>query len=952
MAQTNVQAFSGDVAISSNVTAANSKFSLDTNGTLKQDGNSNSKYIKLMKYFGNNASNWKIATGSYTAATYQWFSIRAKMTRLDRDVEIIQFNYLAHNGTSHVRDPIIIGGGTTSTQANEIKVYNKTGDSTYEIYLQLDDNTSVEVEISHRNSTIDDDYSTVTTGAIDETGLTKIYDSGTTADLRLKEGNVGIGTTSPGSALDVVGDVAISSNLAVDTNTLFVDSVGNKVGIGTTSPTNSLHVYKSAGEATSGLLIEKASGTAGTAAALLFGTSATTETTNVGIAKAGIFFERTLTNGRGNFQFCLDNVDNTTPIALSNSKMTITSDGKVGVGTASPTAPLSVAAVGSTTLSGESPSTNGIYLYNDTNAANEDATITMRVAGSSAGDPKLSWDIDSSAGFTMGMDNSDSDKFKLCGNWYDLSQGQYMEIDTLGNTIFDVGNGGGTILSGLYNYTETQQAIDAGVHAGAGTITASTDIVPPPGTAGDVIAKFINTAGGEAVTNSWYPGVITIAVGTVIYFGVWIYATQNVNMEFFRFHNAGAQSVGFSYTTPNKWVWFEKTITSNRSYNYSGFRFDNNSSGSTIYLTGVTIRVGQSQNTGLPFTPRYSPQGGKGVVFTAHNLVAKEAAIRTLTGNVGIGTTNPQAPFHVKPVNNSVDTENTLLDFRGDFTAHGYLGIFATETLTNAVGPDLRFKGAVYNGTASPTINQVMCLKPSGNVGIGTASPYARLHTNTVGGNGAFMIGSLTATEATAPMVIRDSSGQQIHFYYLTTKVGSITSDSTSTSFTTSSDYRLKENIVELTSALDRVNEISVYQFNFISEPTRKVNGFIAHELQSIIPEAVTGVKDEMMEFGVVTRTSDDIVIQKDVKKPEKLDEGTEWSATSSKPNYQGVDQSKVVPLLTRSVQELSTKNDTLETQLASVLARLDALENKETSNTETSNVTTETSNTETSNVA
>ena len=98
-------------------------------------------------------------------------------------------------------------------------------------------------------------------------------------------------------------------------------------------------------------------------------------------------------------------------------------------------------------------------------------------------------------------------------------------------------------------------------------------------------------------------------------------------------------------------------------------------------------------------------------------------------GNVGIGVTNPQAPFHVKPVNNNSDIENTLLDFRGDFTGsnHGYLGIFATETHTNAIGPDLRFKGAVYNNTANPTINQVMCLKPSGNVGIGKTDPGRKL---------------------------------------------------------------------------------------------------------------------------------------------------------------------------------------------------------------------------------
>ena len=214
------------------------------------------------------------------------------------------------------------------------------------------------------------------------------------------------------------------------------------------------------------------------------------------------------------------------------------------------------------------------------------------------------------------------------------------KLDVRGDgMIFDKAKDDGTILSGLYNYTETQQAIDVGVTGGAGvgTITASTDIVPPPGTAGDVIAKFVNNAGGEAVTNTWYPGVIPMSVGTVIYFGVWIYATQNIDMEFFRFHDTGAQNVSFSYTTPNKWVRFERTITSNRAYNFSAFRFDNNSSGRTVYLTGLTIRVGQSQNSGLPFTPRYSPQSGKGAVFTTHNLVAKEAAIKTLTGAVDIG---------------------------------------------------------------------------------------------------------------------------------------------------------------------------------------------------------------------------------------------------------------------------------------------------------------------------
>jgi hypothetical protein len=98
------------------------------------------------------------------------------------------------------------------------------------------------------------------------------------------------------------------------------------------------------------------------------------------------------------------------------------------------------------------------------------------------------------------------------------------------------------------------------------------------------------------------------------------------------------------------------------------------------------------------------------------------------SGNVGIGTTSPQSPFHVNPINGTTDSENAFLDFRREFSPHGHLGIFATETHTNAVGPDLRFKGSIYNGTSNPTIRQVMCLKPTGNVGIGTTSPESFFH--------------------------------------------------------------------------------------------------------------------------------------------------------------------------------------------------------------------------------
>ena len=147
--------------------------------------------------------------------------------------------------------------------------------------------------------------------------------------------------------------------------TVVATNGGGNVGIGTTNPTNSLHIYKNETEATSGLFIEKANGGAGTAASLLFGTNAVGE--NEGIAKAGIFFQRTATNGRGDFQFCLDNVDNATPIGLSNSKMTIRGDGNVGIGTTNPVAKLNIQGTseGAPPTSGGEGTSNGLFRLRD-----------------------------------------------------------------------------------------------------------------------------------------------------------------------------------------------------------------------------------------------------------------------------------------------------------------------------------------------------------------------------------------------------------------------------------------------------------------------------------------------------------------------------------------------------------------------------------------------------------
>ena len=127
---------------------------------------------------------------------------------------------------------------------------------------------------------------------------------------------------------------------------------------------------------------------------------------------------------------------------------------------------------------------------------------------------------------------------------------------------------------------------------------------------------------------------------------------------------------------------------------------------------------------------------------------------------------------------------------------------------------------------------------------------------------------------------------------------------SNTVSYNTSSDYRLKENVEYDFDATSRLKQLKPARFNWKKNPSAdKVDGFLAHEVSSIVPEAIQGEKDGFEKYREHQNKPDD----KNVG-DFKLDEDG-----NKIPNYQGIDQSKLVPLLVKTIQELEARITALE---------------------------------------
>tara|TARA_B100000427_G_scaffold139528_1_gene116049 strand:- start:202 stop:1134 length:933 start_codon:yes stop_codon:yes gene_type:complete len=141
-----------------------------------------------------------------------------------------------------------------------------------------------------------------------------------------------------------------------------------------------------------------------------------------------------------------------------------------------------------------------------------------------------------------------------------------------------------------------------------------------------------------------------------------------------------------------------------------------------------------------------------------------------------------------------------------------------------------------------------------------------------------------------------------IHFKVAGSMCGEIKQDGDGTiTYASSSDYRLKENVIDLTGAIIRIKNLKPRRFNFKVDPNLTKDGFLAHELQEVVPEAVNGTKDEL------------VTVESKANNPtsEDLDIGD--------PVYQTADASRVVPLLTAALQELIAKVETLEAEVATL---------------------------------
>ena len=228
-------------------------------------------------------------------------------------------------------------------------------------------------------------------------------------------------------------------------------------------------------------------------------------------------------------------------------------------------------------------------------------------------------------------------------------------------------------------------------------------------------------------------------------------------------------------------------------------------------------------------------------------------------GRVGIGTSSPDYTLHVRSTGSP--SNDTFIDIEANATDSN-VGIQFTDsggTLNGRISYDTDDDNLQFNVSAAERAR----INGNGNMSIGTSVELGRLHLR------------MPTTAGTDPVIhFSDANGDDCGSIDLNASANTV-------AYTTSSDYRLKENVNYSWDATTELKKLKPAKFNFKADADTTVEGFLAHEVSDIVPIAVTGEKDAVDEDG-------NMVVQ-------------------------GIDQSKLVPLMVKTIQELEARIKTLE---------------------------------------
>jgi len=360
--------------------------------------------------------------------------------------------------------------------------------------------------------------------------------------------------------------------------------------------------------------------------------------------------------------------------------------------------------------------------------------------------------------------------------------------------------------------------------------------------------------------------------------------------------------------------------------------------------TGLTIRSGTSSAGNIYFSDGTSGDDEyRGFISYDHsnnlfNFATNSATKMTIdsSGRLLVGTTTAR--------NNFAFTTSAKIQAEGAYN-QGSISSTNTESNTNTcafVSAKIRGTGAVsnndiigshvfegYDGSSFRRIARIDGIARDSGSGIsnnvisGDLAFYTRVDANAeqeivrfhhakyalFGCNtlpsSSIAGASIDGDPSDLPVFIKTSSRQHganayTHFQFFNSNgaVGQILCSGTSTSYNTSSDYRLKENETAITDGITRLKQLKPYKFNFKTDSSTVLDGFFAHEVSSVVPDAVSGEKDYVAtEANVESGLSENV----------------------GDPIYQQIDHSKLVPLLTAALQEEISKREALETRIAAL---------------------------------